>query len=1145
MARATIWSAPLWVLLASIPSLAQTPPPPRLNENCIVSVLNRNTRVRADGTWILPNVPANFGLVRARATCVADGRTISGESAPFLISAEGSVDVPPIVLGASTPVPRTLTLASASPQLGQIGATSQLLVVAEYSDDSTRDVSGADTGTKYIVSNPAIATVTGDGLVTALASGTVLLQATHEGTSGFTSVRVVLSADSDGDGMPDDLELSLGLNPNNPADAFEDLDRDGLSNRDEALIGTNLRDVDSDDDSLSDGEEVRTGVDGFITNPLLADTDGDGVRDALEISTGTDPTDSNSVDLTRALTGITAAPTTFTIIVNTVVGVAYTQLTVTGQLRDGSTIDLTPTARGTNYASNDLDVCNFGSPDGRVFGGESGNCTITITSAGFTAQASGSVTTFSPTARGSVAIPGYANNVDVNGGYAYVAAGAAGLQVVSVGDPMTPTIVGSLDTPGNANDVRVVGTTAYVADGFAGLRIIDVSDPTRPVLLGSLDTSGEASDVLVVGTLAYVADGSSGLQIISVANPAAPLLVRTVSTSGYARGVDVNGSIAVVADDSGLVVISVENPSAAAVIGALSLTGQSIDVSLSGNSAIVAAYTGGMHVVDITDPTTPIRVGGLPGEAPNGFVPRDVQVAGGFALFAEQLFANAVAPVVDIGAPTTPVLRGVVDFGQDYAGTGIAVSGAHVYWTGQSFVVGDENGVAGTTRLFIGQYLAVEDRAGVPPTVSIVSPTTGTTVIEGSTLTTRVSAVDDVAVRQVEFVINGQLAFTDTSEPYEYTFNVATGVSTLVIGARATDLGGNVGVASNATLTVVPDPLTTVVGRVVDVDNRPLVGATVTTFDRPGITDEEGGFTILGVPTARGAITVNVQFTPPDGEPVSGASLPTTPVASGITNVGTITAAATVFETNYGELWTNSDDVFEQFPLPFPFTFYGQTYTDAFVGSNGYITFNEGDTTYIEALESFASLPRISAFFDDLYGARGDGAVYVNSSLPGRFVVTHLDVPHFSDGGSNTLQLQLFADGRILFAFKCISSTTTGSITGLTPGPSAPLLQADFSQTPTFETPAGASVFEYFTSENPFDLSNMAVLFTPVSGGGFSVRVMPLSGNSGSGGGGGGNLNIDEPCVGGNGGGNGDGNGGVELLRRPVKMPVKIEKGRP
>ena len=70
-----------------------------LNENCTISVLNRNVQAKPDGSWVLPNVPANFGPVRARATCIVDGRTISGESAPFNVPANGVVNVPQIIFG--------------------------------------------------------------------------------------------------------------------------------------------------------------------------------------------------------------------------------------------------------------------------------------------------------------------------------------------------------------------------------------------------------------------------------------------------------------------------------------------------------------------------------------------------------------------------------------------------------------------------------------------------------------------------------------------------------------------------------------------------------------------------------------------------------------------------------------------------------------------------------------------------------------------------------------------------------------------------------------------------------------------------------------------------------------------------------------
>ena len=58
-----------------------------LNEDCTISILNRTARVKSDGSWRIDNVPANLGQVRARVTCIRDGRTLSGQSDFFNIVA--------------------------------------------------------------------------------------------------------------------------------------------------------------------------------------------------------------------------------------------------------------------------------------------------------------------------------------------------------------------------------------------------------------------------------------------------------------------------------------------------------------------------------------------------------------------------------------------------------------------------------------------------------------------------------------------------------------------------------------------------------------------------------------------------------------------------------------------------------------------------------------------------------------------------------------------------------------------------------------------------------------------------------------------------------------------------------------------------
>jgi outer membrane protein OmpA-like peptidoglycan-associated protein len=99
--------------------------------------------------------------------------------------------------------------------------------------------------------------------------------------------------DTDGDGIPDGVEVH-GPNPTNPL--LPDSDGDGLCDGPTSVEGvcdagedmnangevdpgeTDPNDADTDDDCLTDGEEVALG-----TDPLNPDTDGDGIYDATEV----------------------------------------------------------------------------------------------------------------------------------------------------------------------------------------------------------------------------------------------------------------------------------------------------------------------------------------------------------------------------------------------------------------------------------------------------------------------------------------------------------------------------------------------------------------------------------------------------------------------------------------------------------------------------------------------------------------------------------------------------------------------------------------------------------------------------------------------------------------------------------------------
>lgn len=109
--------------------------------------------------------------------------------------------------------------------------------------------------------------------------------------------------DTDGDGLTDNEEITLvytdplcpDTDGNGISDGDDDIDGDGISNKDEIGFKTNPIDADTDGDNLTDYEEIHI----HGTDPLTADTDGDGLSDHDDIELGFSPllydTDKNGI----------------------------------------------------------------------------------------------------------------------------------------------------------------------------------------------------------------------------------------------------------------------------------------------------------------------------------------------------------------------------------------------------------------------------------------------------------------------------------------------------------------------------------------------------------------------------------------------------------------------------------------------------------------------------------------------------------------------------------------------------------------------------------------------------------------------------------------------------------------------------------
>lgn len=338
--------------------------------------------------------------------------------------------------------------------------------------------------------------------------------------------------DTDKDGMPDSWELNYGLNPNDPLDAALDGDGDFLTNLEEFLNSCIPTNPDSDGDSLIDGWEVLYGF-----NP----------RNVMGTLPKLQYLGSNSQCL----------DTYETVVTN---GLAF--------VADGA------------YGLKVLSLAHPENPDliGSYATSGSARGVAVEGSLAYVADVENGLFIIDisdptdPLLVSTVAVP--ASKVDLGGGFAYLASVSNGLSVIDVSDPTNAVETATFDGNGDpgflVNDIELVGGYVYMAlDGGLGQIATSANPATYTVKsiadgegnrnctslyhdnsilylslqdygvlaynlsktkLGGAETPGSAEDVAYHDGLIYVADGTKGLRILNASD-----LSNITPHAGYAN----------------------------------------------------------------------------------------------------------------------------------------------------------------------------------------------------------------------------------------------------------------------------------------------------------------------------------------------------------------------------------------------------------------------------------------------------------------------------------------------------------------------------------------------------------------------------------------------------------------------------------
>lgn len=177
--------------------------------------------------------------------------------------------------------------------------------------------------------------------------------------------------------------------------------------------------------------------------------------------------------------------------------------------------------------------------------------------------------------------------------------------------------------------------------------------------------------------------------------------------------------------------------------------------------------------------------------------------------------------------------------------------------------------------------------------------------------------------------------------------------------------------------------------------------------------------------------------------------------------------------------------------FPFAFPFFGASYQQVYVNSDGNLTFNEPDSTVLDRSYGrfVGAEPRIAPLLTDLDPRATIYGVYVYSDST-QVVVTWLNVPLYSNygaGQAQTFQVRLYSDGRIEFAYR--GSTPTDAVVGISPGGTslAPTI-VDF--TSGISQDFGGAIGERFSDTQQVDIALAAQKFYRTHGDSYDYLVI-------------------------------------------------------
>jgi len=378
--------------------------------------------------------------------------------------------------------------------------------------------------------------------------------------------------------------------------------------------------------------------------------------------------------------------------------------------------------------------------------------------------------------------------------------GTAFLATQGISAPMMRTRV---PTPSLSSSVSLGANAALVAEADAGFRCVSLDEQLNVTFQSLVPVPGRAVSAVASGGIGY--GGTSNGSILELDLVSGGVLRQLETGVGDVEDLAVQGDWLFARKPDRLLAIPL-NTSALSVAGQLTLsTGRTPSLNrlriAVADGRVFCTRGNGCQIVNTTSLPTLSLAGTVtgPGDDWRHFVPNN-----NVGLLAGKV---ATGGLLQFPRPaslfTIPPAGNSASFATSFDMPGLARAVA--LSRGIGYVVCDNGSLA------VVSYLDF-DRARLAPGIIMTSninlAAATPQVEEGSVMRLSAAVTDDVQVGNVEFHVDGVLAFDDTSYPFEHRFLAprrSLSKTSFTVRARAVDTGGNATWSAEYTITLLPD----------------------------------------------------------------------------------------------------------------------------------------------------------------------------------------------------------------------------------------------------------------------------------------------------------------------------------------------------